>query len=66
MAADVTHAMLVACAKKHTLTKAEAGYVDSPTAKTCGTCEYFKGPYKCTILKTVVDPATGCCDLWKE
>lgn len=60
----VTHAQLAARSKQETLSKKEAGYVtNAPTQ--CGSCEYFKGPAHCTLLKTVIDPIHGCCDLWE-
>ena len=56
-----------------------SGYVESPQAKKCGTCEYRKGKNLCrqsTVLKDSAVPTDkktglkivsfedGCCDFW--
>lgn len=57
-----------------------SGYIESPVAKKCGTCEYIKQDRLCnqkTVLKDkqiktdiksglkIVNPQTGCCDFWE-
>lgn len=44
----------------------EAGYVESPISKQCGTCEYFAKPNICLLpLDIPVDAAKGCCNFWE-
>jgi len=57
-----------------------SGYVEDPTPKKCGTCEYLVKGRLCnnkTVLTDkqvkkdpksklkVVDPTIGCCDFWE-
>lgn len=56
-----------------------SGYIESPIAKMCGTCEYLEGTRFCnnkTVLTDkelpdadskdlkIIDPVLGCCNLW--
>jgi len=56
-----------------------SGYIESPIAKMCGTCEYLTSPNRCrnkTVLSdpklkktedgtlAIVDSVLGCCNFW--